>query len=284
MVQFPSARRSCRGIAATSAVALLGLAIPSAALLFTPTVRSDSLEHDIRLLADGSERQWKSHCLTVADALAEAQLTLGPQDEITPPLSSPLLDGMTLQVVRVACRAVTQEEKVPYQTVFKRVTQRFRRQPTIITPGKPGLIRRTYEVITRNGREIGRRPLRTQLVQAPVDEIVSLHSNLTLASRGYFGGGRVFRMIATAYDPGPASCGRRATGRTAIGLRAGKGVVAVDPRVIPLRARLYIEGYGHAVAGDVGGAIKGHRIDLGYDSRRAAIQFGRRPVVVRVLD
>jgi 3D (Asp-Asp-Asp) domain-containing protein len=91
-------------------------------------------------------------------------------------------------------------------------------------------------------------------------------------------------MIATAYDPGPLSCGPYADGRTAIGLRAGHGVVAVDPNVIPLRARLYIEGYGPAIAGDVGGAIKGNRIDLGYNSRRAALQFGRRPVTVWVLD
>jgi 3D (Asp-Asp-Asp) domain-containing protein len=284
MVQFGSAKRSGRGIAAASAVALLGLAVPSTALLFTPTVRGASTETNVRLLADGVEREWKSSRLTVADALAEAQVTLASQDEVSPPLSSPLLEGITVQVVRIECREVTQEEKVPYQTVFKRVTQRFRKLPTIIVPGKPGLVRRTYEVITRNGREVGRRPRGTQLVHAPVDQIVSLRSSLGLASRGYFGGSRVFRMVATAYDPSPASCGRGATGRTAIGMRAGHGVVAVDPRVIPLRARLYIEGYGHAIAGDTGGAIKGHRIDLGYDSRRAALRFGRRPVTVHVLD
>jgi 3D (Asp-Asp-Asp) domain-containing protein len=91
-------------------------------------------------------------------------------------------------------------------------------------------------------------------------------------------------MVATAYDPGPGSCGASADGITAIGMRAGKGVVAVDPRMIPMGARLHIEGYGYAVAGDIGGAIKGNRIDLGFHSRRQALQFGRRKVVVRVLD
>jgi len=280
MVHSGRAKRAGRGIIAASAVALLGFVFPSAAFLFTPTVRGDSADTTVRLLADGAVREWPSRQLTVADALAEALITLGPQDEITPPLSSPLLEGMTIQLTRIECREVTQEEKVPYQTVVKRVTQRFRRSPTILVPGKPGVVRRTYEVITRNGREVGRRPLRTQLVQAPVDQIVTMRSSMDLASRGYFGGGRVFRMVATAYDPNP----RGGSGRTAIGLRAGQGVVAVDPRVIPLRARLYIEGYGHAIAGDTGGAIKGHRIDLGYNSRGAALRFGRRPVTVHVLD
>ena len=91
-------------------------------------------------------------------------------------------------------------------------------------------------------------------------------------------------MVATAYDPGPRSCGRYASGWTAIGMRAGKGVVAVDPSVIPLGTRLYIEGYGPAVAGDVGRAIKGRRIDLGYGTYREAIAWGRRTVRVYVLD
>src|SRR5206468_1120926 len=85
----------------------------------------------------------------------------------------------------------------------------------------------------------------------------------------------------TAYDPGPGSCGPAACGRTAIGLRAGPGVVAVDPAMIPMKARLYVDGYGYAVAADVGGNIKGDRIDLGFHSRGPAARYGRRPVTGR---
>jgi len=90
-------------------------------------------------------------------------------------------------------------------------------------------------------------------------------------------------MLGTAYDPGPISCGASADGITAAGLKAGRGVVAVDPRVIELGSRLYIEGYGPAVAGDVGGAIKGRRIDLGHDTYEEALAFGRRMVRVHIL-
>ncbi|MDU4959643.1 MAG: 3D domain-containing protein [Sporomusaceae bacterium] len=91
---------------------------------------------------------------------------------------------------------------------------------------------------------------------------------------------RVIHMEASAYtseDPGNGSYTYR-------GNRLRKGLVAVDPRVIPLGARLYIEGYGYAVADDTGGYIKGHRIDLAYENRQEALRFGRRTVPVYILD
>lgn len=74
------------------------------------------------------------------------------------------------------------------------------------------------------------------------------------------------RVWATHYDSHCPGCDEW----TAIGMRAGKGVIAVDPKVIPLRSKVYIPGYGPAVAGDTGGAIKGNIIDLGFDDARTA--------------
>jgi len=74
------------------------------------------------------------------------------------------------------------------------------------------------------------------------------------------------RVYATHYDSRCPGCNET----TAIGLRAGKGVIAVDPSVIPLRTKVYIPGYGTAVAGDTGGAIKGNIIDLGFDDAKTA--------------
>lgn len=74
------------------------------------------------------------------------------------------------------------------------------------------------------------------------------------------------RVYATHYDSHCLGCDEW----TAIGMRAGKGVIAVDPKVIPLRSKVYIPGYGPAVAGDTGGAIKGNIIDLGFDDARTA--------------
>ncbi|MBV8198981.1 MAG: 3D domain-containing protein [Candidatus Eremiobacteraeota bacterium] len=86
----------------------------------------------------------------------------------------------------------------------------------------------------------------------------------------------VLTMVATAYTAECSGC----DGMTAIGRRAGYGIVAVDPRVIPLGTHLYIPGYGSAIAGDTGGAIVGNRIDLGFNTLRDALLFGRRNVTV----
>jgi 3D (Asp-Asp-Asp) domain-containing protein len=71
-------------------------------------------------------------------------------------------------------------------------------------------------------------------------------------------------------------------GKTASGLPVGKGAVAVDPKLIPLRTRLFVPGYGKAVAADVGTAIKGRIIDLWFPTIEEAREWGRKTVVVTV--
>ncbi|VBB07647.1 Hypothetical protein LUCI_2912 [Lucifera butyrica] len=86
-------------------------------------------------------------------------------------------------------------------------------------------------------------------------------------------------VIATAYTANDEGC----TGITYSGHRLRRGLVAVDPDVIPLGTRLYVPGYGVAVADDIGGAIQGNRIDLAMDSLKEAFGWGRRQVTVYVL-
>jgi len=74
------------------------------------------------------------------------------------------------------------------------------------------------------------------------------------------------RVYATHYDSHCPGCDEW----TATGMRAGKGVIAVDPKVIKLRSKVYVPGYGVAVAGDTGGAIKGNIIDLGFEDAKTA--------------
>ena len=87
-------------------------------------------------------------------------------------------------------------------------------------------------------------------------------------------------MEASAYLPSDGG----GSGITATGMAARQGVVAVDPDVIPLGTRLYIPGYGLAVAADTGGAIVGSKIDLCMEDYTSAINFGRRDVQVYILD
>lgn len=107
-----------------------------------------------------------------------------------------------------------------------------------------------------------------------------------LASRS----GRVgrFRLDAVSQPQGRRlSCSSTAyclSGHTASGYPTCVGSVAVDPSVIPLGTRLYISGYGYAVARDTGGAIRGNKIDVWFPSLRECYSWGCRNVTVTVLD
>lgn len=77
---------------------------------------------------------------------------------------------------------------------------------------------------------------------------------------------RKLTVWSTSYDSSCHGCNQM----TSTGLKAGYGVIAVDPKVIPLRSKVYIPGYGIAVAGDTGGSVKGNKIDLGFDDLKNA--------------
>jgi 3D (Asp-Asp-Asp) domain-containing protein len=150
-----------------------------------------------------------------------------------------------------------------------------------VQDGEPGEVKKTIRVIYKGNRAIRSEVISIETRPA-VPTIFHMGKTSNLASRGSFVRGKVLEMTATAYDPS-AGRGRYATGITASGLPAQFGVVAVDPRVIPLGTRVFVEGYGFAIAADKGSAIKGHKIDLCFPTRRECMQFGRRKVRVHVL-
>lgn len=96
--------------------------------------------------------------------------------------------------------------------------------------------------------------------------------------------GKTLTVTATAYTANCSGC----TGITATGINLHANpnakVIAVDPKVIPLGTKVYVEGYGTAIAGDTGGAIKGNKIDLFFSSHNKAIQFGRQTLTITILD
>jgi len=149
-----------------------------------------------------------------------------------------------------------------------------------LAEGAPGLARVVYRVLYREGLEVLRTLVSQQVIRPPVDAVIARAPGPEGPSRGLPFGGRWLEMEATAYTPySPGSYGT-----TAMGVPARRGIVAVDPAVVPLGTRLYIEGYGYAVAADVGGAIEGKRIDLCVETEAEAERFGRRMVRVHILD
>lgn len=95
---------------------------------------------------------------------------------------------------------------------------------------------------------------------------------------------REITVKATAYTASCAGCsGITATG---INIKANPNekVIAVDPNVIPLGSKVYVEGFGQATAADTGGAIKGNRIDVFIPSEKDAVSFGVKQLKVTILN
>lgn len=92
--------------------------------------------------------------------------------------------------------------------------------------------------------------------------------------------GKVVYVSATAYSAYDSGCGHY----TASGTPLRRGVIAVDPSFIPLGTRVYIPGYGEAVAEDTGGAIVGNIIDIAFDTHEEALEFGRQDLEIYILE
>ena len=91
---------------------------------------------------------------------------------------------------------------------------------------------------------------------------------------------RVIRVEATAYSSAQPGL----SAYTALGTICQRGVIATDPNIIPLGTRVFIPGYGYAVAEDTGGAIVGHKIDVAFDTVAECYEFGRQFIDIYILD
>ncbi len=238
----------------------------------------------VTVRSNGAERQVRTAQTTVGATLKEARVKVGPLDKVSRERNTRPRDGMQITVVHVYDAMETVKETIAFDCV-KTFTKSLRPgKVQVTTTGQRGEKLVRYLVRYEDGKPIKRTVLGAEVLKKPVNQVVSIGSAGHYMSRGNYRTRKIIKMSASAYDPGPRSCGKYATGRTACGMKAGYGVVATDPRVIPMGTNLYIEGYGYAVAGDRGRAIKGNRIDLGFDTYREAIKFGRKSVIVHILE
>jgi len=158
--------------------------------------------------------------------------------------------------------------------------------------GVPGEHEVTSAVVIIGGEEQNRDIIGSNVTSYPVCEIIDIGTGrlgaLADVNAEDFHAVRMVRMEATAYTAGFSCTGKHPCDPwyriTASGRRVEHGIVAVDRNVIPLGTWLYVEGYGIALAADVGGAIRGYKIDLFMECIQAARRFGRRHINVWILE
>lgn len=253
---------------------------------------------------------------TVGAVLSRSGITTGGFDEVTPDIAAPVTGGMTISVVRREVVTETETEEISFWNVRRPTSELLVGKERLVQEGAVGARRRVYETTLRNGVPVSRVCARVEVTDQPQNEIVeygtrkpdppkpkpaqpsiTLKENAVAVPLAGGGGGvlttpsgeelaysRVLEVTATAYT----TEGRRQK-RTASGTLARVGAIAVDPKVIPLGSKVYVEipggkwFYGLAVCEDTGGVIKGHKIDLFFNTESECMKFGRRGAVVYVL-
>ena len=200
--------------------------------------------------------------------------------------------GETIRLKSWQTRLETETVPLPYQTHENRTNAVWAGHSHIRQAGALGSQEVTTEVIYIGGVEQNREVVGEMTLTKPVDSIIDVgtarlgaRADVTAPDFHYR---RRLVMEATAYTANYGCTGKHPDDPgyriTASGIRVEHGVVAVDRTVIPLGTRLYVEGYGFAIAADVGGAIRGYRIDLFMENLNEALWFGRRQLYVWILD
>lgn len=252
---------------------------------------------NVRVTVDGSTSLVRLTEGTVADALELAGITLNKFDRISVSTTSPVEEGMNVLVERVKYEEYTVEKTVEFETI-KRYTNTLKKGKKLtIENGKNGKTAYTYRKCIVDGKVVDTVLVGKKVVKEPVNRVVLVGTvvgtpmspcpfDIELDEAGQpVNFKKLFTESATAYFAPPGK-------GTSIGMKAQVGVVAVDPRKIPYRSKLYIVSpdgsyvYGYAIAGDTGGAMRAGKaiVDLYMNTYEECCQFGRRKMNVYILE
>jgi uncharacterized protein YabE (DUF348 family) len=262
----------------------------------TPSLTSKIAEHgtitikravNISLNVDGKELSIQSSEDNVGLMLKDENISLNAEDKVKPEKDTRLIAGMKIEVIRVETKTLIESVPMDYQTVIKNNGSLPNTQKKVVQNGSPGEKHITNSVTYENGKEVSRKLVSEAIVKKPTDKIILQGTYPVMpVSRGgdplpYY---KVIRAKATAYYA-VNGVGRTYTssGRLAVRNPDGYSTVAVDPRVIPYGTKLFVEGYGFAVAADTGTSIVGNTIDVFFNTYKEATNWSVKSVNVYLL-
>jgi uncharacterized protein YabE (DUF348 family) len=220
--------------------------------------------------ADGNTFEAHASAATVGEALADAGLALQGRDYSIPPAETPLVANLPVKVVRVHEDLQILEVEVPFETQTQADPELPLDEQRVLQAGEPGLKTQQIRITYENGEPIDREVIEEKVERAAVAQIMAYGTKVIWQTvdteqgpKQYW---RKLRMYATSYSASRAGTPKSAPwyGRTRSGFVLRKGIVAIDPKIIPLGMWVYVPGYGVAIAGDTGGGVKNYKIDLGY--------------------
>lgn len=255
---------------------------------------SVEITNNYKVLVDGETLKVATAAADVGDVLDEAGVTLGENDIVEPSVNTSATNDMVIDIHRVTIEEEIRETELAYSVETQKDSTMFSDEQEVVQEGQTGLQTDTYLVTYRDG-EYYSEELVTSEVTDPVTEVVAVG---TISGTGNDSDDEDSENESTASDlvaPNGMSCSKVLTCKatayhepegslTKSGTLSRVGAIAVDPSVIPLGTKLYVEGYGYCVAEDTGGLIKGNRIDVYFDSEDECINWGVQNVTVYILD
>jgi 3D (Asp-Asp-Asp) domain-containing protein len=233
----------------------------------------------VTVQVDGRTLRTRTHRERVDEVLADLNVVLTGQDYAIPALDGPLTDEAAIRVVRVAERFVIEQEPIPFELAWQPDPDLEIDYQRLLQEGARGVRERRSRVRYEDGIEIARAVENVYVAVPPTTKIMGYGTKIIVRTIDTPSGPveywRKIRVLATSYSASTAGTPKSAPwyGRTRLGLQMRFGIVAVDPRVIALSSNVYVPGYGIGFAGDTGGAIKGRRIDLGYDDDNLVLWY-----------
>lgn len=250
----------------------------------------------VNILADGREVQFMTYKQTVEEALQDSPVKISTADRLegAKPEDKVKAD-MKIKIVRVKSEMVSEKEPVSYSVIRRPNSRMDKGEERVVEDGKEGQREKLYSVIYEDGKQRYKILVGNAVVEEPVSKVVEYGTiaKYTTSRGDSFRYQKVLDMKATAYTASYKDTGKGpgdpGFGITYTGVKAKRGIIAVDPRVIPLGTRVYIEGvgstptYGYAVAADIGSAIKGNKIDLYLDDQSEVDRWGVKKVKVYIL-
>lgn len=250
----------------------------------------------VNLSVDGKSTEVMTYRDTVSEVIKDNGITLGPLDRYDGVTADdPVISKMNIHLVRVREEILTEEEQIPFDVVEQPNKTMNEGETKTVISGENGVREKYYRITYEDGRPINRSFVNEKVTKDPVKRVVEYGTvpNFTTSRGDLVRYSKVLKMRATAYTNSFADCGKNpgdpGYGVTYSGMTAREGIIAVDPRVIPIGTKVYIEvpgsaDYGFAIAADTGSAIKGNLIDLFFDSPDRVAHWGARNVVVYVLN
>ncbi|MDM5314422.1 ubiquitin-like domain-containing protein [Fictibacillus sp. b24] len=250
----------------------------------------------VKLVVGGKAQQVWTTSTTVADLLKQQKVSLGEIDRVTPAKTAKISGKTQVEVIRVEKVTDVVEEETPFAVVNRKDSGLTKGKERVVQEGKKGKLEKRFEVVVENGKEVSRKLISEKTLTDSSDKIVAVGTKAPPAPKpqpvvsrskspsASSSGGREITVTSTAYTANCAGC----SGITATGFNLKTNpnakVIAVDPNVIPLGSKVYVEGYGYAIASDTGGAIKGNKIDVFFASQSRAESWGRKSVKIRIIN